>query len=263
LPVYDKPMIYYPLSVLMLAGIREILIIVADGDEPAFRRLLGDGHQWGVQFHYAVQPTPGGIAQSLLIGRNFVGKSPVTLILGDNLFFGQGWHEVLNRASACEHGATILAYPVKNPSRYGVVEVDALGQPRSIVEKPSEPRSRLAVTGLYFLDNTAIDIAAALRPSPRGELEITDVNAEYLRRGTLHVEQFSRGFAWLDMGTPESLLEASEFVRTIEQRQGLKIACLEEIAFRKGFLSALQLEQCAGELKNEYGDYLRSLLIVE
>jgi len=260
LPVYDKPMIYYPLSVLMLAGIRSMLVIVAAGEEGAFRRLLGSGAQWGVTFEYATQPHPGGIAQALLIGREFIGESPVALILGDNLFFGQGLQDVLTRATSSAVGATILAYPVKEPSRYGVVELDASGRAVSIVEKPAQCLSRLAVPGLYFYDHTAVEIAAKLRPSARGELEITDVNAECLRRGVLRVEQLSRGFAWLDMGTPESLLDAAEFVRTLEQRQGLKIACLEEIAFRKGYISDEQLRAIMRGLRHEYGDYLRSLV---
>jgi glucose-1-phosphate thymidylyltransferase len=260
LPVYDKPMVYYPLSTLMLAGIGDILLISTPHDIGAFERLLGDGSRLGLSISYAVQPRPQGLAQAFLVGREFVGGDHVALVLGDNIFYGQGFQRMLARAAAQESGATIFGYPVRDPQRYGVVELDAAGRAVSLEEKPRAPKSHFAVPGLYFYDNQVVEIAAALRPSARGELEITDVNAEYLRRGQLRVECFSRGFAWLDTGTHEALLEASNFVETIEHRQGLKIACLEEVAYRKGFLSRQRLEALAAEISNEYGQYLREVL---
>ena len=256
LPVYDKPMVYYPLSTLMLAGIRDILLITTPDDLPVFRRLLGDGEQIGISIRYAAQPKPEGLAQAFIIGREFVGADRVALVLGDNIFFGQGFIPYLARAAERVEGATIFAYPVKDPERYGVVDLDAQGRPRSIEEKPTKPKSRHAVTGLYFYDNDVLEIAAALRPSPRGELEITDVNREYLRRGKLYVECFTRGFAWLDTGTHESLIQAGNFVETIEARQGLKIACIEEVAFNKGFITAEQLAALGRAMNNDYGRYL-------
>ena len=260
LPIYDKPMIYYPLSTLMLAGIRDVLLISTPTDIGGFERLLGDGSQIGIALTYAVQPNPGGLAQAFLIGRDFVGASNVALILGDNIFYGQGFQGMLGRARQHAAGATVFAYPVKDPERYGVVAFDGDGRAISIEEKPAQPKSHFAVTGLYFYDNDVLDIAAALRPSPRGELEITDVNREYLNRGKLRVECFSRGFAWLDTGTTESLIQAANFVETIEQRQGLKVACIEEVAFRMGFIKAPQLELLAAGLPNDYGRYLLGLL---
>jgi glucose-1-phosphate thymidylyltransferase len=260
LPVYDKPMIYYPLSTLMLAGIREILLISTPQDIGGFERVLGDGRQIGLTIQYAMQPHPGGLAQAFLIGREFVGGDSVALILGDNIFFGQGFQAMLARAAACASGATVFAYPVKDPQRYGVVAFDREGRVLTIEEKPAQPRSHFAVTGLYFYDNQVLDIAAALKPSPRGELEITDVNREYLRRGQLRVECFSRGFAWLDTGTTESLMQAANYVETIEARQGLKIACIEEVAYRMGFIDACQVEALAAQLPNDYGQYLKRLL---
>jgi glucose-1-phosphate thymidylyltransferase len=260
LPIYDKPMIYYPLSTLMLAGIRQILLISTPEDIGSYERLLGDGSQVGLSIRYAVQPKPEGLAQAFLIGRHFIGADHVAMVLGDNIFYGQGFQEMLRRAAARALGATVFAYPVKDPERYGVVEVDPQGRPVSIVEKPREPRSNFAVTGLYFYDNRVVEIAAGLRPSARGELEITEVNRIYLERGELTVEWFGRGFAWLDTGTHESLLQAANFVQTIEQRQGLKIACIEEIALRKGFINAEQFERLARSLKSSYGDYMLDLL---
>jgi glucose-1-phosphate thymidylyltransferase len=260
LPVYDKPMIYYPLSTLMLSGIRHILLISTPEDLGSFERLLGDGSQVGLDIRYAVQPKPEGLAQAFVIGRDFIGRDPVALVLGDNIFYGQGFQSMLGRVAARAAGATIFAYPVKDPERYGVVVLDERGRPLSIVEKPREPRSNCAVTGLYFYDNRVIEIAAGLRPSARGELEITDVNRVYLERGELTVELFGRGFAWLDTGTHESLLQAANFVQTIEQRQGLKIACIEEIALRKGFIDAEQFERLARSQKSSYGDYMLDLL---
>jgi len=260
LPIYDKPMVYYPLSVLMLAGIREILLISTPQDLGQFERLLGDGSPLGIALRYAAQPRPEGIAQAFLIGRDFLGGDPVALILGDNIFYGQGFQGMLLHAAARTAGATVFAYVVKDPQRYGVVELDEQGRPLRIVEKPPQPRSNLAVTGLYFYDGQVTQIAAALRPSARGELEITDVNRAYLDRGQLHVEVLGRGFAWLDTGTHESLLQAANFVETIEQRQGLKIACLEEIAYLKGFITAEQVERLARAQSSTYGQYLLDLL---
>ena len=260
LPVYDKPMVYYPLSTLMLANIRDILLISTPDDIGNFERLLGDGSQIGLSIRYAVQPHPGGLAQAFLIGREFVGKNCTALILGDNIFSGQGFQAMLARASAQDQGATVFAYPVQDPDRYGVVEFDAKGRAVSIEEKPARPKSNYAVTGLYFYDNQVLDIAANLKPSPRGELEITDVNREYLKRGQLRVERFSRGFAWLDTGTTTSLIQAANYVETIESRQGLKIACIEEVAFRMGFISAVALESLAYKLPNDYGSYLKRIL---
>jgi glucose-1-phosphate thymidylyltransferase len=260
LPVYDKPMVYYPLSTLMLAGLREILLISTPTDVGSFQRVLGDGAQLGISISYAVQPHPGGLAQAFVIGREFVGDSAAALILGDNIFYGQGFQAMLARARARTEGATVFAYPVKDPQRYGVVAFDARGRPTSIEEKPAKPKSNLAVTGLYFYDNQVLDIAAGLTPSPRGELEITDVNKEYLRRGQLRVECFGRGFAWLDTGTTESLIQAANFVETIEQRQGLKVACIEEVAYRMGYIDASGLRSIAAGLPNDYGRYLLGLL---
>ncbi len=260
LPIYDKPMVYYPLSTLMLAGIRDVLLISTPEDIGGFERLLGDGSRIGISIRYAVQPKPEGLAQAFIIGREFVGKDHVALVLGDNLFYGRGFQDMLARAGRRLAGATIFAYAVKSPERYGVVELDTEGRALSLEEKPAKPKSHFAVTGLYFYDNQVVDIAAALRPSPRGELEITDVNREYLTRGQLHVEPFSRGFAWLDTGTHESLLQASTFIETIELRQGLKVACIEEVAYHKGFITAGQLETLAHSLPNAYGQYLLDLL---
>jgi glucose-1-phosphate thymidylyltransferase len=261
LPVYDKPMVYYPLSSLMLAGIREILVISTPQDLPAFERLLGDGSSFGIALAYAEQPHPGGLAQAFRIGREFVGGDRVALALGDNLFYGHGFPDDLQEAAARERGATVFAYRVRDPERYGVVELDGAGRALSIEEKPALPRSPFAVTGLYFYDNRVIEIARDLRPSARGELEITDVNRAYMASGDLHVRVLGRGIAWLDTGTHESLLQAAEFIAAVEQRQGLKVACLEEIAFRLGWLGEDDLLRLAGELgKTDYADYLRRVV---
>ncbi|MGK5055220.1 glucose-1-phosphate thymidylyltransferase RfbA [Janthinobacterium sp. RB2P8] len=261
LPVYDKPMIYYPLTTLMLAGIRDILIISTPQDTPRFQELLGDGSQWGIKLSYAVQPTPDGLAQAFIIGKEFVGDAPSALILGDNIYYGHDFETQLREASARTSGSTVFAYHVTDPERYGVVDFDAQRRAVSIEEKPLKPKSNYAVTGLYFYDSQVCDIAAGITPSPRGELEITDVNRTYLERGQLNVELMGRGMAWLDTGTHESLLEAGQFIATIENRQGLKVACPEEIAYRRGYIDAAKLEALAQPLKkNAYGQYLLRLL---
>ncbi|MBK6744429.1 MAG: glucose-1-phosphate thymidylyltransferase RfbA [Hydrogenophilales bacterium] len=261
LPVYDKPMIYYPLSALMLAGIREILVITTPHDAPLFERLLGDGRQWGVQFSYVRQPNPEGIAQAFILGRDFIGDDTCALVLGDNIFFGHDFAQRVQEAAKITQGARVFAYRVHDPERYGVVEFDASGKAVSIEEKPAQPKSRFAVTGLYFYDNQVVDIASNLKPSPRGELEITDVNMVYLKRGELSVTDLGRGTAWLDTGTHESLLDAGQFIATIERRQGLKIACPEEIAWRNRWIDTPRLLAQADSLaKSGYGDYLRDLI---
>jgi len=261
LPIYDKPMIYYPLSVLMLAEIRDILVISTPHDLPLFKKLLEDGSQWGLSISYAEQPRPEGLAQAFIIGKEFIGNGNVCLILGDNIFYGHGFSGQLIEACSRKEGATVFGYWVKDPQRYGVVSFDKSGKAIDIEEKPQKPKSNYAVTGLYFYDNQVLDIAAGLKPSPRGELEITDVNMEYLKIGKLHVELLSRGIAWLDTGTHNTLIQASDFIETIESRQGLKVACVEEIAYRKGFIDAAQVEKLAKPLsKNSYGQYLMDIL---
>jgi len=260
-PIYDKPMIYYPLSTLMLAGIREVLVITTPHEQDAFRRVLGDGAQIGLTIEYAVQPSPDGLAQSFLIGAKFIGENPVTLALGDNLFYGHGFSDCLRSAAGRTEGATVFGYWVRDPECYGVVEFDDDGRPVGLVEKPAVPRSPYAVTGLYFYDNGVVEIARSLRPSARGELEITDVNLAYLRAGLLHVERLGRGIAWLDTGTHEALLQASNFIHAIEERQGLKVACLEEIAYRMGYIDRAAVERLAATMANSgYGHYLQRLL---
>ncbi len=256
-PVYDKPMIYYPLSALMLAGIREVLIISSPRDLSGFQTLLGDGAGWGMKFSYVEQAKPEGLAQAFILGADFIGPDHVALILGDNIFYGSGFQKILNSAASNESGATIFGYEVRDPERYGVVEFDPQGKAISLEEKPKQPKSNFAVPGLYFYDNTVVKISQNLKPSIRGELEITDVNSEYLRRGQLRVEMLSRGFAWLDTGTHDSLLDAGNFVAAIEKRMGLKISCPEEIAFRRGFIDRTQLLQLAAAFPNEYGEYLK------
>ncbi len=261
LPVYDKPMIYYPLSVLMLASIRDILVITTPEDQPLFQRLLKDGAQWGISISYAVQPEPRGLADAFIVGRDFIGRDGVALILGDNIFYGHGLIELLQAAAARESGATVFGYMVSDPERYGVVEFDSNGEAVSIEEKPKQTKSKWAVTGLYFYDNRVVDVAAGIKPSLRGELEITDINTRYLEQGQLYVERLGRGFAWLDTGTQAALLQAAEFVRVIEERQGLKIACVEEVAWRLGYIDSTQLMRLGHALtKSEYGNFLLDLL---
>ncbi|MBM4243516.1 MAG: glucose-1-phosphate thymidylyltransferase RfbA [Deltaproteobacteria bacterium] len=261
LPIYDKPMIYYPLATLMLAGIRDVLVITTPHEQDGFKRLLGDGGDVGLRIHYAVQPKPEGLAQSFIIGREFVGDARVALALGDNIFHGHGLTDDLRVAAERERGATVFGYWVRDPERYGVVEFDAQGRAIGLEEKPAQPRSQYAVTGLYFYDNHVLDVAAGLKPSPRGELEITDVNIDYLERGALHVEKLGRGIAWLDTGTHEALLQAANFIYAIEERQGLKVACIEEIALRMGYISAADVERIAQSMRSTgYGQYLLRIL---
>ncbi|MBL8872797.1 MAG: glucose-1-phosphate thymidylyltransferase RfbA [Planctomycetaceae bacterium] len=259
-PIYDKPMIYYPLSTLMLAGIREVLIITTPADRPSFQRLLGDGKQWGMDFQYAEQPKPDGLAQAFIIGRDFIGDDNVAMILGDNIFYGHGLRPLLHQAMTNQSGASIFGYPVNDPERYGVIEFAPNGKAISIEEKPNAPKSNYAVPGLYFYDNRVVEIASHLKPSPRGELEVTDINRVYLEWDCLNVVQMNRGFAWLDTGTKDSLLDACNFVAAIEKRQGLKIACPEEIAYTLGFIDSVQMRKLAGQYKNEYGSYLESVI---
>jgi glucose-1-phosphate thymidylyltransferase len=261
LPVYDKPLVYYPLSVLMIAGIREILVITTPHDQPDFRKLLHDGSQWGLQFTFAVQPEPRGLADAFRVGRDFIDASPVALILGDNLFYGDGLGGLLRRASLLESGALIFGYRVRDPQRYGVIEIDEAGRALSIEEKPTRPRSPYAVPGLYFYDATVVEIASRIAPSARGELEISDVNRAYLERGRLSVEILGRGYAWLDAGTPQTLLQAANFVQALEERQGVRMACVEEVAYREGYIDARQLERLAGEESGSaYSEYLYAIL---
>jgi len=260
LPVYDKPMVYYPLSTLMLAGIRDLLLISTPSDLPAFQRVLGDGSRFGIRLQYAPQPRPEGLAQAFLIGREFIAGEGVALVLGDNLFFGHGLVDLITQAARHDEGATVFAYPVREAQRYGVVHLDSAGRALSIDEKPPQPRSNLAVTGLYFYDRHVVDFAERLQPSARGELEITDINRAYLERNQLRVVQLGRGFAWLDTGTPEALLQASTFVETLQSRQGLNIACLEEIALRQNWITPSEVEHMAEPMRNAYGDYLRKLV---
>lgn len=261
LPIYDKPMIYYPLSTLMLAGIRDILVITTPADRPQFERLLGNGSQWGIRLSYAEQPRPGGLAEAFIVGADFIGTDRVAMVLGDNIFFGGGLRELLARAAAREEGATVFAYHVRDPERYGVVTFDDMGRPLRIEEKPKKPTSNWAITGLYFFDNRVVRYARRVEPSPRGELEITDLQMRYLAAGALHVERMGRGFAWLDTGTVESLIDAGTFVQTLEKRQGMKVACLEEIAFRQGFINEDQLLGLIQPLeKSGYGRYLNEIL---
>ena len=263
LPIYDKPMIYYPLSTLMLAGVRDLLIISSPQDIGHFQSLLGSGEQLGISIRYAVQEKPEGLAQSFIVGREFIGNDPVALVLGDNIFYGQGFRSMLRRAASHSTGATVFGYPVKDPERYGVVAFNEQGEPTELVEKPADPPSNYAVPGLYFYDNQVVEIASNLQPSARGEYEITDVNKEYLSRGELRVELFTRGFAWLDTGTHETLIQAGDFVQTIEQRQGLKIACIEEIAYLMGYIDREQLASLAQQIPNQYGQYLKEIVARE
>ncbi len=261
MPIYNKPMVYYPISTLMLSGIRQILVITTPHEQEGFRRLLGDGSEIGLQIEYAAQPSPDGLAQAFIIGRTFIGSDRVTLALGDNIFYGAHFSDYLRSAAARETGATVFGYQVRDPERYGVVELDASGRPVSLEEKPAKPRSSYAVTGLYFYDNKVVDIAARLRPSPRGELEITDINRQYLERSELHVEKLARGIAWLDTGTHESLMQASNYIHAIEERQGLMVACLEEIAYRMGYITAADLGRLARTMESSgYGRYLLRVL---